>query len=152
MKRRSWTQLRMRQLWKRVALSALYDGEPGTEVLSAEEVAAAAEPLGWFRGLSELLRVPADVGEDDAGFIVRFRLRRDALMDEMAQPWRWLTLRLLPVTACTLLIAGLVVWVSDDPSSSLSGLEITEIGDGVADITRATAMMEPVLRIALNEL
>ena len=147
MKRRSQTRL-----WKNVALSALYDGEPGAEGLSAEESAAAAEALGWFRRLSELLRAPADVGEADAGFIVRFRRRRDALMDEMAQPWRWLTLRLLPVTACALLIAGLVVWVSDDPSSTLSGLEITEVGDGVADVTRATVMMEPVLRIALNEL
>ncbi len=147
MKRRSQTQL-----WKKVSLSALYDGEPGAEVLSAEEAAAATEPLGWFRRLSELLRVPADVAEADASFIVRFRRRRDALMDEMAQPWRWLTLRLLPVTACALLIAGLVVWVSEDPSSTLSGLEITEVGDGVADITRATVMMEPVLRIALNEL
>ena len=83
MKRRSQNRLGNRQLSKRVALSALYDREPGAEVLSAEEVTAAAEPLGWFRKLSELLRVPADVGEADAGFIVRFRLRRDALMDEI---------------------------------------------------------------------
>ena len=147
MKRRSQTEV-----WKRVALSAHYDREPGAEVLSAEEAAVAAEALGWFRRLSELLRVPADVGESDAGFLVRFRVRREALMDEMAQPWRWLTLRLFPVTACALLIAGLVVWVSDDPSSTLSELEITAVGDGFADVTRATVMMEPVLRIALNEL
>jgi hypothetical protein len=120
--------------------------------------------------LSRLLRVPEDVAQPDPFFVARFRARRDALRaaSHSARPWRQLAaglgsagdaslwrraaLRLLPLAASALLAAVIAVWVSGERTNALGELEMTELGEGVADVTLETPMVEPVLRIALGEL
>ena len=143
----------MRKNREEALASAVYDGERSAEGLSDPERRFEAQ-LGWFRRLSEALRVPADFAEEDAGFVVRFRVRRDAVSEVLApgRGWRWLALRLVPLAACAVLTAGLVLWSANDRPSAFSELEMREIGDGLADITTEVLTEEPVLRIALGDL
>ncbi len=161
----------MNQLDRDPRLSALYDGEAGAEPFAtghkaaeskaaeskaagAETAAEVAKLLRFFRRLSALLRVPADVGESDPNFIARFRARRDALRDAMAASarWRWLTLRLVPLTAASVLVTGVVLWASSSPPSAIEALEVHELGDGIGHVAADTATDEPVLRIAFGDL
>ena len=98
--------------------------------------------------------MPADFAEDDPGFVARFRVRRDVVIEVLGpgRGWRWLTLRLVPIAAGAVLTAGLVLWISNDRPSVFSELEMREIGDGLADITTEVITEEPVLRIALGDL
>ena len=143
----------MKQRSKDATISALYDGEAevGESLRNDPEV---AEQLRRFRRLSALLRVPEEVGKSDPYFVTRFRARREALRDALgsSQRWRWLALRLVPLTACALLTTGLVVWASSDVPSAFGELEVRELGDGLSDITAHTATDEPALRIAFGEL
>lgn len=147
----------MSQLERDPRLSALYDGEAGAEPFAVGAKTAdpeAVEQLRFFRRLSALLRVPADVGKSDPNFIARFRARRDALRDAMTASarWRWLTLRLVPLTAAAVLVTGVVLWASSSPPSAIEALEVHELGDGIGHVTADTATDEPVLRIAFGDL
>ena len=143
----------MRRASREALASRIYDREHDGEDSSAT-TPEVQEQLSWFQRLSSILRVPSDVGEADPGFVARFRVRRDALLEAYGNGhgWRWLTLRLVPLSACALLTTGLVVWASNEASSVFSELEARELGDGLVDVTYETAEVEPVLRIALGEL
>lgn len=134
------------------AASMLHDGE-GAEGLAARAgEPAVVRQLADFRRLSRLLWVPDP--PPDPFFVARFRRRRDELRAAVrsAQPWRWVAVRLVPLAASALLVAGLVVFASGERPNSLAELELRELGDGVADVTFETTEVEPVLRIAFGEL
>ena len=134
--------------------SLLADGEAPPELESRRTEPRVAAELAEIRRLSRRLAVPEDVGRPDPFFVTRFRARRDALRSaaQSVQPWRRIAMRLLPLAAGALLGATLAVWASGDRTSALGELEMTYLGTGVADVTLASALDEPVLRIALGEL
>ena len=145
----------MSQSWKDSRISAIHDREAPPEVEeSLGNAAGVSSELRSMQALSELLAVPDDLMAPDPGFVVRFRMRREALRETMGtwQPWRRLTLRLVPMTVAILLTAGVVVWSSHEPTSALLELETRELGDGMIEISQATATIEPILRIAFGEL
>jgi hypothetical protein len=134
--------------------SRLADGEAPPELAARRDEPAIQSELLEIERLSLLLRVPEDVAQPDPFFVARFRARRDAVRssDRAADTWRRMTLRLLPLAVCALLAALLVVGSSGDRTSALGELEMTDLGNGVGDVTLESTSVEPVLRIALGEL
>ena len=107
-----------------------------------------------FRRLSAALRVPLDFAEEDPNFLARFRARRDAMSEALApgRGWRWLALRLVPLTACAAIAAGVVLANPSERPDAFAELEVLEIGDGLADLANDGLAEEPVLRIAFGDL
>lgn len=144
----------MKRLREDPIASLLADGEAPPELeLRRAEPAVQAE-LAGIRRLSRRLQVPEDVARPDPLFLARFYVRRDALRSATLseQPWRRMAIRLLPLAASALLGAALAVWASGERTSALGELEMSYLGTGVADVTLASTLDEPVLRIALGEL
>jgi predicted anti-sigma-YlaC factor YlaD len=133
--------------------SSFLDGE-----MSAGEEKTFGEHLGQcpscreatesLRRLSEMLSVSI---EPDAGFVARFRARRDEELEPTGSGlvWRWLALRLAPLALAAVAAAAFVVW-SSEPEVDLRELEASELGIGLSAEYEETALMHPVLSIALD--
>ena len=133
--------------------SSFLDGEmsPADETAFGEhsnDCASCRDALESLRGLSEMLSVSV---EPDPGFIARFRARRSEEF-EPAGPgfvWRWLAVRLAPLAVAAVLLAVVAVW-SSAPEVELRELEASELGIGLSLEYEETALMNPVLSIALD--
>ncbi len=133
--------------------SSFLDGEmsPADEAAFGEHLndcTSCRDGLESLRGLSEMLSVSV---EPDPGFVARFRARRSEEF-EPAGPgfvWRWLAVRLAPLAVAAVLVAVVAVW-SSEPEVELRELEASELGIGWSPEYEETALMNPVLSIALD--
>lgn len=135
--------------------SSFLDGElsPEDEVAFSEHLghcASCREATESLRRVSEMLAVSV---EPNPGFVARFRARRDEEF-EPAGPgflWRWLAVRLLPLALAAVAVAVAAVWTSR-PELDLRELEASELGIGLSAEYEETALLNPVLSIALDPL
>lgn len=110
----------------------------------------AQEVRDWRR-LARMLAVPPGEIEPDPAFVLRFREHRDVVLAStwLIQPWKRLAVRLVPLAAAALVVAGLVLGLSGDGTSTIRDLEHAELSYGLPQATEDAPVLEPVLGIAV---
>ncbi|MGH9461684.1 MAG: anti-sigma factor family protein [Vicinamibacteria bacterium] len=133
--------------------SSFLDGEmsPGEEQAFRNHLGhcvSCREATDSLRQLSKMLSVSV---ETDPGFVARFRTRRNEELEPAGSGfvWRWLAVRLAPMALAAVAVAAAVVW-SSEPEPDLRELEASELGIGLSAEYEETALMNPVLSIALD--
>lgn len=132
-------------------LSAWIDGELAQrDALDVEGHVAGCRPcqelVASVHAMSR--RLETEVASD-AGFIVRFRERRDAISVAPWWTWRQLALRLVPLAAAVLVAALAALSVTSAPERSLQDLERDALGAPVAPVAIDNGP-EAVLSIAFE--
>lgn len=134
----------------RPLLSLVHDGEAeltDRAVEHLERCPSCRAELASHRRLSELLVVSAQ--EPDPSFVARFRLRREDLR-RSAAAWRWLAVRLVPLSAAAAAAAVITVLFGAGTSGELGDLETHALRSGVTAVTYETVVADRVLGLDLE--
>ena len=133
--------------------SSFLDGEMAATDLQAfsqhlGSCSSCRDAIDSLRRLSEVMSVSV---EPEPGFIARFRSRRQEELERNGPGtvWRWLAVRLAPLAVAAILVAVASVWFSEQ-EEELRELEASEVGIGLSLEYEETALMSPVLSIALE--
>lgn len=136
----------------RTLLDVVHDGESvhsGPLHEHLDKCSTCAAELAALRRLSTLLAVPVE--EPDPSFLVRFRQRRDELRGSAAA-WRWLAVRLVPLSVAAALGAAVAVLAARPAPGELRDLEAQALRSGVASVTAQSLVADRVLGLDLESL
>lgn len=135
----------MRCVEARPLLSSIHDGETRPGGPLREHLAGCPTcrgELAELEALSRRLAVPEE--RPDPSFVARFRARRDDAR-RSAAAWRWLAVRLVPLSAAAAAAAAITVIVGARAPGELRELEAQALRSGVASVTAQTVVADRVL-------